>query len=100
MFRAGKARHTSSQPPRLEEYSRDLSQRYLTVNIPAAQLEAVSDGAVYSSTISLPANPIAIAGRVSQDQRLKFQSVLERAASIVERDIIPRSSRTLNIFRS
>src|SRR6185295_9191700 len=34
--------------PRLEEYSRNLSQRYLTVNIPAAQLEAVSNGAVYS----------------------------------------------------
>ena len=34
--------------PRLAEYSKDLGPRYIVVNVPAQQIETVSDGKVYS----------------------------------------------------
>ncbi len=75
---------------RLEEYSRDLAQRYLTVNIPAAQLEAVSDGAVYSRhniIAGKPDRPSPVVSAKISD--LNFNPYWNAPASIVAKDIIP-----------
>jgi L,D-transpeptidase YcbB len=76
--------------PRVQEYSRDLADRYLVVNIPAAQLEAVSGGSVYSRhniIVGKPDRPSPVVITTVSD--LKFNPYWNAPASIVERDIIP-----------
>jgi murein L,D-transpeptidase YcbB/YkuD len=76
--------------PRLEEYSRDLADRYLTVNIPAAQLEAVSGRSVYSRhniIAGKPDRPSPVVSAKISD--LNFNPYWNAPASIVEKDIIP-----------
>jgi murein L,D-transpeptidase YcbB/YkuD len=76
--------------PRVEEYSRDLADRYIIVNIPAAQLEAVSGGSVYSRhniIAGKPDRPSPVVIATVSD--LNFNPYWNAPASIVERDIIP-----------
>jgi murein L,D-transpeptidase YcbB/YkuD len=76
--------------PRVQEYSRDLADRYMIVNIPAAQLEAVSGGSVYSRhniIAGKPDRPSPVVITTVSD--LKFNPYWNAPASIVERDIIP-----------
>ena len=76
---------------RLAEYSKDLGNRYIVVNIPAQQIETVSDGKVYSLHN-------AIVGRQSRPTPvvmtpltvIRFNPYWNAPASIVERDILPR----------
>ena len=66
--------------PRVQEYSRDLADRYLVVNIPAAQLEAVSGGSVYSRhniIVGKPDRPSPVV--IDHHQRPEIQSLLECA---------------------
>ncbi|HEY7765160.1 MAG TPA: L,D-transpeptidase family protein [Aestuariivirgaceae bacterium] len=76
--------------PRVQEYSRDLADRYIIVNIPAAQLEAVSGGSVYSRhniIAGKPDRPSPVVVTTISD--LKFNPYWNAPASIVEKDIIP-----------
>jgi murein L,D-transpeptidase YcbB/YkuD len=76
--------------PRIEEYSGDLGERYLIVNIPAAQLEAVSGGSVYSRhniIAGKPDRPSPVVKAAVSD--LNFNPYWNAPASIVEKDIIP-----------
>ncbi len=76
--------------PRVEEYSRDLGDRYIVVNIPAAQLEAVTEGSVYSRHNIIAGKPGRPSPVVStQIADLNFNPYWNAPASIVERDIIP-----------
>lgn len=77
--------------PRLAEYSKDLGARYIVVNVPAQQIETVSDGKVFSIHN-------AVVGRASRPTPvvmtpltvIRFNPYWNAPPSIVERDILPR----------
>ncbi len=76
--------------PRVQEYSRNLGDRYIVVNIPAAQLEAVSGGSVYSRhnvIAGKPERPSPVVATQIAD--LNFNPYWNAPASIVEKDIVP-----------
>lgn len=75
---------------RMEEYSRDLGDRYVIVNIPAAQLETVSGGSVYSRhniIAGKPDRPSPVV--ITTISELNFNPYWNAPASIVQKDIIP-----------
>jgi L,D-transpeptidase YcbB len=77
--------------PRLEIYGRDLGTRYLLVNIPAQQAEAVANGSVYArhnAVVGRPERPTPVV--MTPLTKIKFNPYWNAPASIVERDIIPR----------
>lgn len=77
--------------PRLAIYEKDLGDRYLVVNIPAQQLETVSNGHVFS-------RHNVIVGRTERPSpvvmtpiaTVKFNPYWNAPISIVERDILPK----------
>jgi L,D-transpeptidase YcbB len=77
--------------PRITEYLKDLGPRYVAVNIPAAQLETIELGQVYSRhnvVVGKTERPTpALKSRVSD---IIFNPVWNAPASIVEKDIIPK----------
>lgn len=77
--------------PRLELYAQGLYGRYITVNIPGTQLEAVNfNGKVYSRhniIVGKPDRPSPIVAAQLAD--INFNPYWNAPVSIVERDIIP-----------
>lgn len=77
--------------PRIVEYLKDLGPRYVAVNIPAAQLETIELGEVYSRhnvVVGKPERPTpALKSTVSD---VIFNPVWNAPASIVAKDIIPK----------
>lgn len=76
--------------PRVEEYAKNLGDRYIVVNIPAAQLEAISGHTVYSRhniIAGKPDRPSPVVAAAISD--LNFNPYWNAPASIVARDIIP-----------
>lgn len=79
--------------PRLAEYSKDLGSRYIVVNVPSQQIEAVNDGKVFSLHN-------AVVGRASRPTPvvmtpltvIRFNPYWNAPSSIVEKDIVPRMS--------
>jgi L,D-transpeptidase YcbB len=84
--------------PRVQEHAGDLGDRYIVVNIPAAQLEAVEFGRVRSRhnvVVGMPDRPSpAVSSRISE---LNFNPYWHAPVSIVRKDIIPKylADRTL-----
>jgi len=77
--------------PRLAEYSKDLGERYIVVNIPAQQIETVSNGKVYSlhnAIVGRPSRPTPVA--MTPLTVIRFNPYWNAPASIVEKDILPR----------
>ncbi len=77
--------------PRLAEYSRDVGPRYIIVNVPAAQLETVAGGRVYSRhniIVGRPSRPTPVVTTALSE--INFNPYWNAPASIVERDIIPK----------
>jgi len=77
--------------PRVAEYSKDLGNRYVTVNIPAAQIETVNDGRVYSihnAIVGRESRPTPVV--MTALATVRFNPYWNAPASIVEKDIIPR----------
>ncbi|MGH6853888.1 MAG: L,D-transpeptidase family protein [Aestuariivirga sp.] len=77
--------------PRVAEYSRDLGPRYVIVNVPAQQIETVSNGQVYSlhnAIVGRPSRPTPVV--MTHVATVKFNPYWNAPASIVERDILPR----------
>jgi L,D-transpeptidase YcbB len=77
--------------PRLEIYQEKLGERYVVVNVPAAQIESVSSGRVYSrhnAIVGRPERPTPVVMTGISDVR--FNPYWNAPASIVERDIIPK----------
>jgi murein L,D-transpeptidase YcbB/YkuD len=80
--------------PRLDEYSRDVGPRYIIVNVPAAQLETVAGGRVYSRhniIVGRPSRPTPVV--MTALSEINFNPYWNVPASIVERDIIPKMLR-------
>ena len=77
--------------PRVEAYAEGLGDRAILVNIPAAQLETVEFGRVYSrhnivvGKLERPSPTLA-----SQVSDINFNPYWKIPASIVERDIVPK----------
>ncbi len=77
--------------PRLAEYSKDLGERYIVVNIPAQQIETVSGGKVYSlhnAIVGRPSRPTPVV--MTPLTIIRFNPYWNAPASIVEKDILPR----------
>ncbi len=77
--------------PRVAEYSRDLGGRYVIVNVPAQQIEAVNNGQVYSihnAIVGRPSRPTPVV--MTNVATVKFNPYWNAPASIVERDILPK----------
>jgi murein L,D-transpeptidase YcbB/YkuD len=83
--------------PRIEAYMQGLGPRYILVNIPSAQLEAVNLGAVYSrhnivaGKIDRPSP--ALSSRISE---INFNPYWNVPESIAARDIIPKLIKNPN----
>lgn len=83
--------------PRLQEYSKDLAARYIVVNVPALQLEAVNNGTVFSRhnvIAGSPKRPTPVT--MSQVSDINFNPYWNVPVSIVERDLLPRLRRSGN----
>jgi peptidoglycan hydrolase-like protein with peptidoglycan-binding domain len=77
--------------PRLEVYEKDLGDRYLVVNIPAQQIEAVSQGRVFSRHNAIVGRPERPSPVVMTPLKLvRFNPYWNAPDSIVEKDIIPK----------
>ena len=77
--------------PRIAEYSKDLGDRYIVVNVPAQQIETVEGNRVYSrhnAIVGRPSRPTPVVVTALSD--IKFNPYWNAPASIVERDIIPK----------
>lgn len=77
--------------PRLETYEKGLGGRYLVVNIPAQQIETVSNGHVFSrhnAIVGKPERPTPVV--MTPLAEVKFNPYWNAPVSIVERDIIPK----------
>lgn len=77
--------------PRLQQYEQSLGDRYVTVNVPAMQIEAVQGGKVYSrhnAIVGRPSRPTPVVQTALAT--VKFNPYWNAPASIIEKDIIPR----------
>lgn len=77
--------------PRIQEYSKNLGGKYVVVNIPAAQLESVAFGQVYSRhnvVVGKPARPSPVLA--SNISKLNFNPYWNAPVSIVAKDILPK----------
>jgi L,D-transpeptidase YcbB len=87
--------------PRLQEYSKDLRDRYIIVNTPALQLEAVNHNKVFSRhnvIAGSPQRPTPVT--ISQVSDINFNPYWNVPVSIVERDLLPRIRRNgVSVFR-
>lgn len=87
--------------PRLTEYSKGLENRYIIVNVPALQLEAVNGSTVFSRHNVIAGSqkrptPVTIT-KVSD---INFNPYWNVPVSIVERDLLPRiRSKGASVFR-
>ena len=79
---------------RVEEYSKKLPDRYVMVNIPAAEIEGVQDGAVvtrHNAIVGRPERQTPIL--VSKVHELNFSPYWHVPESIVVRDVMPAMQR-------
>lgn len=87
--------------PRLQEYSKGLADRYIIVNVPALQLEAVSFNKVFSRhnvIAGSPKRPTPVT--ISQVSDINFNPYWNVPVSIVERDLLPRIRKSgISVFR-
>jgi len=87
--------------PRVAEYSKDLGPRYIAVNIPAAQLETVDNGQLYSRhnvvAGKLDRPTPALKSRVSD---IVFNPTWNAPASIVGKDIMPKMAADKTYLRT
>ncbi len=83
--------------PRVEWAVRGIAPRYILVNIPAIQIDAVQNGVVYSRhncIVGMPDRPSpALISKVSE---LNFNPYWTAPRSIVRRDIIPQAMKSGN----
>jgi L,D-transpeptidase YcbB len=76
---------------RLETYSQNLGDRYLIVNVPAQQIETVSNGRVYSrhnAIVGRKERPTPVVMTALSD--INFNPYWNAPASIVEKDLLPK----------
>lgn len=79
--------------PRIAEYSKDLGDRYIVVNVPAQQIETVNGNRVFSrhnAIVGRPSRPTPVVMTALSD--INFNPYWNAPPSIVERDILPKMS--------
>ena len=85
--------------PRIGAYTQNLGYRYIVVNVPAGQLDAVEGGSVRSRhnvVVGKPERPTPmLASKVSE---LNFNPYWNAPVSIVEKDILPKVRKSLAIL--
>ena len=77
--------------PRLAVYQQGLGDRYVLVNVPAQQLEAVSGGRVserHNTIVGRPARPTPVV--MTGIETVKFNPYWNAPVSIVQKDIVPK----------
>ena len=77
--------------PRLAEYSKDLGERYIVVNVPAQQIESVEGNHVYSrhnAIVGRPERPTPVV--MAPLDNVAFNPYWNAPPSIIERDIVPK----------
>jgi L,D-transpeptidase YcbB len=77
--------------PRLAEYSKELGARYIVVNVPAQQIEAVEGNRVYSrhnAIVGRPERPTPVV--MAPLDNVAFNPYWNAPPSIIERDIVPK----------
>lgn len=80
--------------PRIQEYSKDLGGRYIVVNVPALQLETVSNSIVFSRHNIIAGQPLRPSPVVMTNiSDINFNPYWNAPVSIVEKDIIPMVRR-------
>ena len=86
--------------PRMEWAVQGVAPRYIVVNIPAAQLEAVENGRVYSRhnvIVGKPDRPSP--SLISKISEINFNPYWTSPASIVRKDIIPKAKKSTRFLR-
>jgi murein L,D-transpeptidase YcbB/YkuD len=85
--------------PRVGAYAQDLGYRYIVVNVPAGQLDAVEGGSLRSRhnvVVGKPDRPTPmLASKVSE---LNFNPYWNAPVSIVEKDILPKVRKSLAVL--
>jgi len=94
---AERLRALEANLPRVREYAQGLSGRYVVVNIPAAELEAVENGYLYSRHNTVVGKLDRPTPEVSSDIiQLNFNPYWHAPMSIAEKDIIPQLRKGLS----
>ncbi len=86
--------------PRLAAYQQGLGDRYLLVNVPAQQLEAISGGRVYqrhNTIVGRPARPTPVV--MTGIETVKFNPYWNSPASIARKDLLPRIQADLGYLK-
>lgn len=86
--------------PRLDIYDKDLGPRYLIVNVPAQQLETVTDGHVFSRhnvIVGRPERPSPVV--MAPLETVKFNPYWNAPISIVENDILPKMNSGTQVLK-
>lgn len=84
---------------RLRVYATDLGDRYLVVNVPSQQIEAVSGGYVFSrhnAVVGREDRPTPVVSTALSD--VIFNPYWNAPASIVEKDLIPKMLADRNVL--
>lgn len=77
--------------PRLQELSRSAAKRYVLVNIPAAQIEAIENGVVVSRHAGVVGKPDRKTPILrSSIHQLNFNPVWHLPPTVISKDLIPR----------
>ena len=77
--------------PRFAHNAQALGSRYVIVNVPAQQLQAIENGKVFSihnAIVGRPSRPTPVV--ITNLQTIRFNPYWNAPPSIVERDIVPR----------
>ena len=85
---------------RVQQYSKDLGGRYIVVNVPAGQLDAVENGRLRSRhnvIVGMIDRPTPVLQ--SQISELNFNPYWNAPVSIVEKDILPKVRQNVGILK-
>lgn len=86
--------------PRVQTYSQNLGNRYIVVNIPGAQLDAVENGGLRSRhNVVVGKKDRPTPALMSQVSELNFNPYWNAPVSIVEKDILPKVRKSLAVLR-
>ena len=97
---ADRLRALEANLPRVRKYAQGLADRYVVVNIPSAELEAVEDGYLYSRHNTVVGKLDRPTPEVSSDIiQVNFNPYWHAPISIAEKDIIPQLRKGLSYLK-
>ena len=97
---ADRLRALEANLPRVRKYAQGLADRYVVVNIPSAELEAVEGGYLYSRHNTVVGKLDRPTPEVSSDIiQVNFNPYWHAPISIAEKDIIPQLRKGLSYLK-